>query len=118
MQFRSHRTDGAFGFNAQGFTWPDNTPSYPGYGNCGSAFDAAFHNVKGNADYQQVNVYATCNLEGVDVRIYDGPWTPMRRQAWGDWASTLHLNSDDRVQFRAHGGGGQEASQPIAWPPA
>ncbi len=117
VQFRAHRTDGAIGYHAQGFPWPDGTPPYPGWGNCGTAFDAAFHNVKGNADYEQVNVYSTCNLEGVEVRIYDGTWQPMQRKAWGDWAAAVHINPGDRVQFRAFGGGGQEASQPIAWPP-
>lgn len=41
----------------------------------------------------------------------------MERKAWGDWGAGVHINPGDRVQFRAFGGGGQEASQPIAWPP-
>lgn len=117
VQFRAHRTDGAIGYHTQGFPWPDGTPPYPGWANAGSAFDAAFHNVKGNADYQQVNVYATWNLDGVEVRIDDGTWHAMERKAWGDWGAGIHINPGDRVQFRAIGGGGQEASQPIAWPP-
>jgi hypothetical protein len=97
VQLRARATDGGVDFSAGGWRWTAATP-HPA---ASSAFAADFQNVKGNAFYAQVNVYADRDLKGVDVRVDEGVWQPLARRAWGDWSLERAIPDGSVVRFRA-----------------
>ncbi|MBW3583846.1 MAG: hypothetical protein KY455_12190, partial [Euryarchaeota archaeon] len=104
IQFRATSTDGDRDFSTGGWVWTHATP-YPSDGQV-----AAFHNVKGNSGWVQVNVYSEAPLESVEARLdARGSWIALDQQDWGDWARALDAPDGTHVQFRATTTGGQVA---------
>ncbi|MCA1812210.1 MAG: hypothetical protein LC623_09410, partial [Halobacteriales archaeon] len=105
VQLRAKATDGSYGFVPNGWTWTAATP----YPSAASTFDARFENMKGNANWVQVNVYASANwgLQGVSFRVdggasagtvakvegmdTGGPWVALPKQSWGAYAASFHI---------------------------
>lgn len=113
VQLRARLPDGTYAFVPNGWTWTSAT-AYPG-----PADAPHFANVKGNAHWVQVNVYASASdgLGSVAARVNGGAWTPLKLQAWGDWAASVPAPAGSSVQFQACGST-CHASGTYAWPPA
>ena len=125
VQLRARAADGSVDHAAGGWRWTAATP-YPAPS---ATFAAAFHDVEGDAARVFVNVYASRDLAGVDVRLDEGAWQPLSRRDWGDWGAFLSIPDGSRVQFRARdaanasvvsGGylwpGATPVEEPAAWP--
>ncbi len=118
LQLRAQSTAGQWDYSANGWEWPLATP-YPGP-QLGTDYDAIFTAVSTDPTWVQVNVYAdegTYGLARVDYRIDSGAWSPLTRQTWGDWATSVTPGAGADVQFRAVAKSGHSAeSGAYVWP--
>ena len=116
VQFRARFPDGTFAFLPNGYVWTATTQWPPP----SSTFDARFENTDhGNWNWVQVNVYASASsgLQAVSASVANGPYQPLKQQAWGDWAAPIRVENGSYVRFRADAPSGSTVvSGQYVWP--
>lgn len=99
------------------YRWPDATPttatpSAP-VASGGDTLEATF-TPSGNAWWVQTKVTAPESVTRVEARVNGGGWTPLTKQWWGEWATSMRAPAGT-LELRATGASGATDVDSMAW---
>src|SRR5688572_10140887 len=71
----------------------------------------AFDHKTGNEWWVEVVLAggASGSVSGVQAMDTGGAWVPLKKESWGAWAASFHIEPSHQVRFRATWSGGDQA---------